>query len=238
MKLRQLCSLAVISAIIFGACDNTTITPVERVEPQLTNLTDSVCYVIGFQNGLQLANEGFVDVNANDYLAGFQAALAKEESRLEGTDLRALLTEFSMMLTEKIGAENKAEAAEFFEENRKREGVKETVSGLQYEIITEGTGPSPTPRDSVTVKYEGKLIDGTVFDGTYGAGPNGEDETATFLLGGVIPGWIEGLQLMLEGGTYILYIPSELAYGANPRPGGAIKPYDALIFKVELLEVR
>ena len=238
MKFNKLFSLALLSAITFGACNESTKSLDYRTETQLVSLIDSVSYVIGYQNGLQLANEGFIDVNNNDYLAGFQAALADEESELEGTDLRALLTDFSVMLMERIGEDNKREAEKFFTENLTKEGVVQTPSGLQYKMIVEGTGESPTPQDSVVVKYEGTLLDGTVFDGTYGAGPNGEDKTSKFLLGGVIPGWIEGLQLMKEGGTCMLYIPSELAYGANPRPGGAIKPYDALIFKVELLEVR
>ena len=111
-----------------------------------------------------------------------------------------------------------------------------TESGLQYKVIEEGTGLQPTPEDSVVVQYEGTLIDGTRFDGTYDAMGNPGDP-AKFLLGGVIPGWIEGLQLMKEGSTYMFYIPSELAYGENPRPGGAIEPNDALIFKVEMLKV-
>ena len=238
MNFKKLFSLTLATVFIISACNTSTSNTSQDAEAQLSSLSDSVSYVIGYQNGMQLANEGFNDVNTNDYLAGFQAALTDEESELEGTDLRALLTEFSKMLMEKIQTENQEEARAFFAENREKDGVIETPSGLQYEIIEEGTGASPTPQDSVVVKYEGTLIDGTLFDGTYGAGPNGEDETAKFLLGGVIPGWIEGLQLMKEGGTCMFYMPSELAYGANPRPGGVIKPYDALIFKVELLEVR
>jgi len=127
---------------------------------------------------------------------------------------------------------NQEEGEAFLAENRNKEGVQETESGLQYKVLEEGSGDSPVATDTVTVHYEGTLIDGTVFDSSYERG-----EPATFPLDGVISGWTEGLQLMKEGATYRFFIPADLGYGMNVRPGSPIGPNETLIFKVELLEV-
>ena len=115
-----------------------------------------------------------------------------------------------------------------------REGVQTTDNGLQYMVLSEGEkdGPTPTVSDRVTVMYDGRLNDGTPFDGTFEDG-----QPASFGVGRVIPGWTQGLQLMSEGDDYVFYIPSELAYGEHPRPGGVIKPGDDLIFRIQLLEI-
>jgi FKBP-type peptidyl-prolyl cis-trans isomerase len=120
----------------------------------------------------------------------------------------------------------------FLEENAKKEGVKTTPSGLQYEVIREGTGPKPGSTSTVEVHYEGTLINGKVFDSSYK-----RNETISFPLNRVIPGWTEGLQLMPTGSKYRLYIPSELGYGARGA-GGDIPPHAALIFDVELISIR
>lgn len=111
-----------------------------------------------------------------------------------------------------------------------KEGVEETASGLRYEVITEGSGPKPTSTDAVTVHYEGRLTDGTVFDSSYARG-----EPLTFRLNQVVPGWTEGLQLMPQGSTYMLYLPSELGYGERAK--GLIPANSPLVFKVELLKI-
>jgi len=118
----------------------------------------------------------------------------------------------------------------FLAENGQRAGVTTTWTGLQYEVITEGTGARPASTDTVRVHYEGTLIDGTVFDSSYQRG-----EPIEFPLNGVIPGWTEGLQLMTEGSTYLLFIPSDLGYG--PYSAGSIPPNSTLIFRVELIAV-
>lgn len=120
----------------------------------------------------------------------------------------------------------------FLAENKSKEGVKTTASGLQYKITKEGTGKQPAATDSVLVHYEGKLLDGTVFDSSIK-----RNEPISFPLNRVIPGWTEGLQLVKEGGKAILYIPSKLAYGSRGA-GGAIGPDETLIFEVELLKVQ
>jgi FKBP-type peptidyl-prolyl cis-trans isomerase len=121
----------------------------------------------------------------------------------------------------------------FLAENKSKEGVKTTASGLQYKIVKEGTGKSPKATDSVLVHYEGKLLDGTVFDSSIK-----RNEPISFPLNRVIPGWTEGLQLVKEGGKAILYIPAKLAYGERGTPGGPIGPNETLIFEVELLKVQ
>ncbi|RNC85342.1 MAG: FKBP-type peptidyl-prolyl cis-trans isomerase [Balneola sp.] len=200
---------------------------------ELNTMPDSVSYALGFQNGKQLSTQGFPDVDIEIFLSGFQDGLEGEDSKLNEANLQLLFQRFGDYLLDKIKLENDEEARIFFEENRTKEGVIETPSGLQYKVLREGTGIQPTSQDTVVVHYEGTLIDGTVFDSSYDGG-----QPAEFVLGAVIPGWIEGVGLMSEGASYMLYIPTELAYRDNPRPGGAIKPNDAIIFKVELLEVR
>ena len=120
---------------------------------------------------------------------------------------------------------------QFLVDNAKREGVIETESGLQYEVVREGGGPKPTLANNVTVHYEGKLVDGTVFDSSYERG-----EPITFPLGGVVKGWKEGLRLMPVGSEYNLYVPAELGYG--DRASGPIPPNSTLIFRVELLNIQ
>lgn len=126
----------------------------------------------------------------------------------------------------------KTEGEQFLAENASKSGITTTASGLQYEVVEEGNGPKPTANDTVKVHYHGTLIDGTVFDSSVSRGL-----PATFGVHQVIKGWTEALQLMPVGSKYRLYIPQELAYGASPHPGGAIKPYMALIFDVELLAI-
>lgn len=126
---------------------------------------------------------------------------------------------------------NKQAGELWLAENAKREGVVTTASGLQYEVITEGVGRTPVATDVVRVHYEGKLIDGRIFDSSYK-----RQQPATFPLNGVIAGWTEGLQLMSEGAKYRLYLPHDLAYGRQGA-GMLIQPFSALIFEVELLQV-
>nr|WP_268802338.1 FKBP-type peptidyl-prolyl cis-trans isomerase [Amphiplicatus metriothermophilus] len=141
-----------------------------------------------------------------------------------------------MELLKATNPQRNAEAArKFLEENARRPGVKTTESGLQYEVLAEGPagGASPTDADIVRVHYEGRLIDGTLFDSSHERG-----EPAEFPLAQVIPGWTEGVQLMSEGDKFKLYLPPELAYGETGTPNGPIGPNEALVFEVELLEVK
>lgn len=195
---------------------------------------DSSSYSFGYQNGLFIASEGATesDININDFAAGFADAIAENE-KINEMDRIRLINQLRTNLQSKAEDEAAAESAAFFEENRQKEGILETESGLQYEIIEEGTGVSPNAEDVVVVHYEGSLIDGQIFDSSYERG-----ETIEFPLNRVIRGWTEGVQLMKEGATYMFYIPQELAYGANAPQGSIIKPYSPLVFKVELFEVK
>ena len=125
----------------------------------------------------------------------------------------------------------KKEGLDFLTKNRKKKGIQETASGIQYKVLRKGKGSHPIASSRVKVHYEGSVLSGEVFDSSYERG-----ESIVFGLNQVIPGWTEGIQLMKPGSKYIFYIPQELAYGANPR-GSVIKPYSLLIFEVELLEI-
>ena len=138
------------------------------------------------------------------------------------------ISAYSKALAEK----NKKEGDVFLAENGKKDGVKTTASGLQYKVVTEGTGKAPHATDKVTVNYRGTLLDGTEFDSSYKRG-----EPATFGLNQVIKGWTEGIPLMKEGSKWTFFIPSELAYGDRGTPGGPIGPNAVLIFDVELLSI-
>ncbi len=231
MNFKELFFILLTTSLLLFSCSNgeSDLSP----EPSLNSMPDSVSYVIGFQNGSQISNQGFSDVDLENFLAGLNDGLNNEESELADANLQDLFRRFGTYLTDKILMENSEEAKAFFAENIQKEGVMETASGLQYEVIEEGTGVQPTTQDTVVVHFEGSLIDGTVFASTFETGTPAE-----YHLGSMIPGWIEGVPLMKEGATYTFYIPSELGYGENPRPGGAIQPNDALIFRIELIEVK
>lgn len=145
-----------------------------------------------------------------------------------GARVRAKAQQQAAELAEK----NKAEGAAFLATNRQQKGVFTTPSGLQYMVLRQGNGPRPRPSDTVRVNYEGRLLDGTVFDSSYERGVPAE-----FPLGGVIPGWTEGLGLMPVGAKYRFWIPGELGYGATGTPGGPIGPNATLVFDVELLAI-
>lgn len=208
--------------------------------PDLESRTDSVSYSLGYQNGSFLQQQGMSDIDPGVMMAGMRDALQEEDARLTDAEMRTVVQMFQMEVQQKQQAqmqeeaeENRKKGEEFLAENRNAQGVRTTESGLQYKVLEEGTGKSPNEEDTVSVHYEGTLLDGTVFDSSYE-----RDEPATFPLNRVIKGWTEGVQLMKEGATYRFYIPAELGYGTNTPPGGSIGPNETLIFKVELLEVK
>ncbi len=221
--------------LITISCNDQTTTYPEKAS--MNTLVDSVSYAIGYQNGSQLTAQGFENADLHNFIAGFQAGQNGTENEMSTVNVQELFGRFGQYLMDQMKVANLEEQKDFLSENRTKEGVLETESGLQYKVIQEGEGASPTPENTVVVQYEGTLIDGTRFDGTYDELGN-PGEPAEFVLGGVIPGWTEGLQLMREGAIYMFYIPSELAYGENPRPGGAIQPNDMLIFKIALEEIK
>ena len=160
-----------------------------------------------------------------DVIEGNKTAISHEEAR-------DIVNKYFEEMQAKMSADAIEQGAAFLEENAKKEGVVVLPSGLQYEIITEGTGNKASATDQVECHYEGKLIDGTVFDSSYK-----RNQPATFGVNQVIPGWVEALQLMPAGSKWRLYIPSDLAYGAQGA-GDVIPPHSTLVFDVELLDIK
>ena len=160
----------------------------------------------------------------NDVMSGKETAMTSQEAQM-------MLNEYFQKKEKEQAQTAIAEGKVYLEENAKRDGVTQTKSGLQYEVLTEGTGKSPKATDTVRCHYEGRLLDGTVFDSSYKRG-----EPADFGLNQVIPGWTEGVQLMKEGAKFRFHIPYLLAYGERGA-GAQIPPYSTLIFDVELIKV-
>ena len=192
---------------------------------------DKVSYAIGLSMGQNLMGSGVTSLEYADLAAGIKDVLEKNQPQISYQEAQQVLGKFFSELEAQIAGEAKAAGEAFLAENAKREGVKVTESGLQYEVLEATIGQKPKATDKVRVHYEGTLIDGTVFDSSYKRG-----ESITFGLNQVIKGWTEGLQLMSIGSKYKLYLPYQLAY--SERGAGAnIPPYAALIFTVELLGI-
>lgn len=192
---------------------------------------DKISYAIGLSMGQNLMGSGVTSLEYADLAAGIKDVLEKNQPQISYQEAQQVLGKFFSELEQKIAGEAKAAGEAFLAENAKREGVKVTESGLQYEVFEATIGQKPKATDKVRVHYEGTLIDGTVFDSSYKRG-----ESITFGLNQVIKGWTEGLQLMSIGSKYKLYLPYQLAYGERGA-GANIPPYAALIFTVELLGI-
>ena len=185
-------------------------------------------YAFGVMMGTSL-KEFKLEVDYNELLKGLKESSKKSEEEIASA--QKVLQRASEASFKKEAAENSAKEAEFLEKNAKKDGVKTTESGLQYEVLSEGTGPLPTLTDTVKVHYKGTLLDGTVFDSSYERG-----NPVEFPLNAVIAGWSEGLQLMKVGSKYKLYIPAKIAYGER-GVSQVIPPNSVLTFEVELLEI-
>jgi FKBP-type peptidyl-prolyl cis-trans isomerase FklB len=203
-------------------------------EYSLDTADQRVSYGIAMNMGANIARQGGVEIDLAAFVVGLQDGLSGAKSRVAEADLRAAF-ETAQERAEAIAAAGAAKQAEagnqFLADNQARKGVVTTASGLQYEVLTEGNGAKPTKDQSVEVHYHGTLIDGTVFDSSVQRG-----ETISFPVTGVIPGWVEALQLMPIGSKWKLFIPSELGYGN--RAQGAIPAGSVLVFEVELISVK
>lgn len=196
---------------------------------------DSASYAIGIANGgmFKQSLENIPGgVNIDDLLAGFEQSLRGDTSNMKMTPekAQAFLQTYFTEIQAKESSKSKEEGDKFLAENKSKEGVITTESGLQYKVEKEGTGAKPTATDKVKVHYTGTLLDGTEFDSSVKRG-----EPAEFPVGGVIPGWTEVLQIMPVGSKYVVWVPAELAYGE--RGGQGIKPNSTLKFEVELLDI-
>lgn len=192
---------------------------------------DKVSYALGMSIGNNLLGSGIKEINTEDFMLAITDVMQGNEPKVSREEAKQVLDKFFTELADKINSQNIAVGKEFLKQNKQREGVVELPSGLQYEIIKEGNGAKPKATDKVRCHYEGKLLDGTVFDSSVKRG-----EPAVFGVNQVIQGWVEALQLMAEGAKWRLFIPSDMAYGAHGA-GQSIPPHATLIFDVELLEV-
>ncbi len=193
---------------------------------------DKLSYALGLGLGQQLKSMDLAGtLNVEDFAQAVTDILEDKQIAFSHEEAQALVNTYFQEVAEKKTAEAKASSEAFLDENANRAGVQTTESGLQYEIIQEGTGKKPSADNQVKVHYEGTLVDGTLFDSSIKRG-----EPVTFGVTQVIPGWVEGLQLMSEGAKYKFYIPSDLGYGAQGA-GEMIPPHSALVFEVELIEV-
>ena len=191
-------------------------------------------YGIGFQMGQQLQSNPFEGLAIDAVVAGLKDAFAAKAPQVDNDTLRDAFGEIHKRMQAEKEEASKAvieQGAKFLEENAKRDEVQVTASGLQYEVLAEGEGDSPTVDSTVRTHYHGTLTDGTVFDSSYERG-----QPAEFPVGGVIKGWTEALQMMKVGAKWRLYVPHDLAYGEQGA-GAAIAPYSTLVFDVELLDI-
>lgn len=192
---------------------------------------NKISYALGLNIGKSLKKSGIKELDIDRFSKGVKDVLLNESFDISEEESRAILNDFFTRLQQDLLEKNKTQGKRFLEENAKRESVKQTPSGLQYEIIKEGNGQKPLASDRVKVHYHGTLIDGTVFDSSVCRG-----EPATFGVTQVIQGWVEALQMMSVGSKWKLFIPHKLAYGAQGA-GELIEPFSTLIFEVELLEI-
>jgi FKBP-type peptidyl-prolyl cis-trans isomerase FklB len=199
-----------------------------------SSIEGRVSYGIGRQMGQQLLENPFDGINANAVAQGLLDVLNDVANPFTDAQLQEAFNEISRRMQAQQAEQHKGLAGEgeaFLAENAKKPGITITASGLQYEVITQGTGAIPTKTSRVKTHYHGTLIDGTVFDSSVNRG-----QPIDFPVNGVIAGWTEALQLMPVGSKWRLYIPHNLAYGERGA-GGSIKPFSALIFDVELIDI-
>jgi len=187
-------------------------------------------YSIGMLFGNNIKSAG-LQINPDNFLAGVMDVVNGKTPKYTLEQAQGAIQTALMAIQQKKAADNLAAGNAFLDGNKKKAGVKVTASGLQYEVLAEGKGAKPKSDDTVKVNYEGKLLNGTVFDSSIQRG-----EPAVFPLDGVIPGWTEAIQLMPVGSKYRLYVPSNLAYG-EAGAGNVIEPNSVLIFEVELLSI-
>jgi FKBP-type peptidyl-prolyl cis-trans isomerase FklB len=228
MKQHRLAAAVALVGLVLAGCDSQT-------SVELKTPAQKASYGIGLNMGKSLAQEGMDDLDSQAVAQGIEDAIGKKEQRLKDEELAeafGFLQKRSEERMAKLNEESAKAGKTFLAENVKREGVVTTDSGLQYEVLTKADGAQPKATDVVTVHYEGKLTDGSVFDSSIQRG-----SPIDLPVNGVIPGWVEGLQLMHVGEKYKLYIPSELAYGEQ-SPTPAIPANAVLVFELELLSIK
>lgn len=228
MKINLLTGITVAATLAFASCNNST----ESAQTgTMSNEIDSVSYALGVNVASSVKQSGLDTINADLVAKAFEDVMSSGTLAIDNEAGQQILQSYFQRLSMKKMNVAKEKGEAFLADNAKQPGVVTTGSGLQYSVITEGTGAKPTINDEVKVHYHGTLIDGTVFDSSVERG-----EPISFPVSGVIPGWTEALQLMSVGSKYKLFIPYQLAYGERGA-GQQIGPYSTLIFEVELLDV-
>ena len=216
--------LVITGTILFTSCNKKK----DYSDVKLKTEVDTASYYLGVFWGKNAQNGGLDELNYEALVKGVQASMDKDTTIPPTYVMQSFLQLYSV---KKMFKEYKAENEKFLAENAKKDSVQTLPSGLQYIVLTEGTGPNPTANDTVTVNYVGKTIDGVEFDNSFKRGA-----PAVFNLSGVIKGWTEGLQLMNTGSKYRFFIPYQLGYGEMGSQ--RIKPYSTLIFDVELMNIK
>lgn len=193
---------------------------------------EKVSYAVGMSIGESLKAQNLEDIDTKKLSLAMDTIFKNQDPLFTPEEANSIIQAYLDTKKHAAYGSIKLEGEKFLKNNKSNKDIQTTESGLQYEIIKSGNGKRPSKVDSVSVHYHGTLIDGTVFDSSVERGT-----PASFGVHQVIPGWTEALQLMDIGSKYRLFIPQELAYGANPHPGGPIQPFSALIFEVELLKI-
>lgn len=223
-------AMSVLAVVGLSSCSSTP-------SASLKTDVDSVSYAIGMTNGVSFKRmidgakeESNVELNVDDLLAGFITAVKGDSVKMTEQEAAAVMQSFFTKIDKKISEENLAAGEKFLAEKEKEEGVQKTESGLLYKVITEGKGEKPKTNSMIKVHYKGTKIDGSEFDSSYS-----RNEPAELPLNRMIPAWIEGIPMMSVGSKYVFYVPANLAYGEIGH--GIIKPNEALVFEVELLDI-
>jgi FKBP-type peptidyl-prolyl cis-trans isomerase len=232
MKTKSLVGLLLMALVTVTSCSQSKNSTLKIGAVKLTTPIDTASYALGVNMASNVKNMGLEEINMEAFAKAFQDVYANEKLQITEAESNPILQAFFSTLMEKKAASSLADGQTWLAENAKKTGVKTTASGLQYEVMREGTGAKPLATNTVKVHYHGTTTDGKVFDSSVDRG-----EPVEFPLNGVIPGWTEGVQLMSIGSKYKFYIPGNLAYGARPPQGSGIAPNATLIFEVELLEI-
>ena len=226
MKIKTFYAATFMGALAFSSCNKSG-----NESATLTSENDKVSYSLGVMMGNNLKKSGVDTINGVALAAAISDVYASADLKVTEDSAKQILDAYFGKIRDQKTQEAVEEGKKFLEENKSKPGIVELPSGLQYQIVTAGTGPKPTASDKVTVNYTGKLLNGTVFDSSIE-----RKQPASFPVSGVIPGWTEALQLMPVGSKWNLFIPSNLAYGEHGA-GGTIPPNSTLVFEVELLSI-
>jgi FKBP-type peptidyl-prolyl cis-trans isomerase FklB len=232
MKTKSLVGLLIIALVTVTSCNQMKNSTLKIGAVTLTTATDTASYALGINMASNVKSMGMDTINLQAFAKAFQDVYEDGKLQITEAESNPILQAYFGTLMEKKAAASLAEGQTWLTENGKKDGVTTTASGLQYEVLREGTGAKPVLTSTVKVHYHGTNLDGSVFDSSVDRG-----EPVEFPLNGVIQGWSEGVQLMSVGSKYKFYIPGDLAYGPRPPQGSGIAPNATLVFEVELLEI-